>query len=110
MSFLKINIGHCDLYFMVHFFLIFQDHLTYIQHSLGVVKVKRMQKSGTEAIRTQTQPSKTKREITNITNSQNTKRTHGQPSEQLFPKRWPCDNAHDCQRSAGYCDLYLMVQ
>ena len=34
-----------------------------------------MQRSGTEAIRTQLQPSKTKREITNITNSQNAKRT-----------------------------------
>ena len=32
-----------------------------------------MQKSGTEAIRTQIQSSKPKREITNITNSQNTK-------------------------------------
>ena len=51
-----------------------------------------MQRSGTEAIRTQIQPSKPKREITNITNSQNTKRTYGQPSEQLFPKRWPLSN------------------
>ena len=31
-----------------------------------------MQRSGTEAIRTQIQPSKPKRETTNITNSQNT--------------------------------------
>ena len=30
---------------------------------------------------------KPKREITNITNIQKTKRTYGQPSEQLFPKR-----------------------
>ena len=51
-----------------------------------------MQRSGTEAIRPQIQPSKPKREITNITNSQNTKRTFGQPSEQLFPKRWPLSN------------------
>ena len=51
-----------------------------------------MQKSRTEAIRTQIQPSKPKREITYITNSQNTKRTYGQPSEQLFPKRWPLSN------------------
>ena len=43
-----------------------------------------MQRSGTEAIRTQIQPSKRKREITKITNSQNTNRTYGQPSEQLF--------------------------
>ena len=50
------------------------------------IKVKSMQRSGTEAIRIQIQPSKPKREITNITNSQNTKRTYGQPSEQLFPK------------------------
>ena len=37
---------------------------------------------------------KTKKEITNIniTNSQNTKRIHVQPSEQLFPKRWPLSN------------------
>ena len=34
------------------------------------VKVKRMQSSGTEAIRTQIQPSKPKRKITNITNTQ----------------------------------------
>ena len=45
-----------------------------------------MQRSGTKAIRTQFQPSKPKRKITNIRNSQNTKRTYGQPSEQLFPK------------------------
>ena len=51
-----------------------------------------MQRSGTEAIRTQIQPSKPKREIACITNSQNTKRTYGQPSEQLFPKRWPLSN------------------
>ena len=44
-----------------------------------------MPRSGTEAIRTQIQPSKSNRE-TYITNSQNTKRTHGQPSQQLFPK------------------------
>ena len=43
-----------------------------------------MQISGTEAIRTQIWPSKPKWEITNITNSQNTKRTYGQPSEQVF--------------------------
>ena len=51
-------------------------------------KVKSMQRSGTEAIRTQN----SKREINNITNSQNTKRTFGQPSEQLFPKWWPLSN------------------
>ena len=51
-----------------------------------------MQRSGSEAIRTQIEPSKPKREITNITNSQNTKRTYGQPREHLFPKRWPLSN------------------
>ena len=54
-----------------------------------------MQRSGTEAIRTQIQPSKPKWEITKITyitHSQNTKRTYGQLSEQLFPKRWPLSN------------------
>ena len=48
------------------------------------IKVKSMQRSGTEAFRTQIQPSGPKQEITNITNSQSTKRTYGQPSEQLF--------------------------
>ena len=52
-----------------------------------------IQRSGTEVIRTQLQPSKPKREIINITNySQNTKRTFCQPSEQLFPKRRPLSN------------------
>ena len=51
-----------------------------------------MQRSGTQAIGTQIQPSKPIREITNITSSQNTKRTYGHPSEQLFPKRWPLSN------------------
>ena len=51
-----------------------------------------MQRSGAEAIKTQIQPSKPKWEITKITNSQNTKRTYGQPSEQLFPKTRPLSN------------------
>ena len=54
----------------------------------GVLKVKSMQRSGTKPIRTLIQPPKPKREITNITNSQNINRTYGQPIEQLFPKRW----------------------
>ena len=60
------------------------------QHYAKCLKVKRMQRSGTEAIRTQIQPSK--REITKIANSSNTERTYGQPSEQLFSKRWPLSN------------------
>ena len=58
------------------------------------IKVKSRQRSGTEAIRTQLQRSKPKREITNITNTQTSKRTHSQPSEQLFPKRWPLSNRY----------------
>ena len=45
-----------------------------------------MQKSGTEVIKTKIQPSKPKREIANTTHSQNTKRTYGQPSEQISRK------------------------
>ena len=57
--------------------------------ALGIhLKVKRMQRSGTEAIRSQNQ----QREITNIPNNQNAKRTYGQPSEQLFHKMWPLSN------------------
>ena len=58
----------------------------------NTIKVKSMQRPGTEAIRTQIQPSKQNQEITKITNSQNTKRTYGQPSEQLFTKWWPLSN------------------
>ena len=57
-----------------------------------IIKVKSMQRSGTEDIRTQIQPSKPKWEITNMTDSQITKRTYGQPIEQLLPKRWPLSN------------------
>ena len=51
-----------------------------------------MQRTGTKAISTQIQPSKPKREITNITNSQTKKRTYGKPSERLVPKRRPLRN------------------
>ena len=51
-----------------------------------------MPRSGTEAIRNQIQPSKPKREITKFTNSKNKQRTYGQPSGQLFPKRWSISN------------------
>ena len=56
------------------------------------MKVKSLQRPGAEAISTQIQPSKPKREITQITNSQNTKRTYGLLSEQLFPRRRPLSN------------------
>ena len=58
-----------------------------IQKRVHRFKCKMYAKIGTEAIRTQIQPSKPKREITKITDSQNTKRTYGQPSEQLFKKK-----------------------
>ena len=60
--------------------------------SLITRKVKSIQRPGTGAIRTQIPPSKPKREITKITNSQNTRRTYGQLSGQLFPNRWPLSN------------------
>ena len=59
---------------------------------VSMVEVRSMQRSGIEAIRTQIQPSKPKRETTKTTNSRNTKRRYGQPSEQLFPERWPLSN------------------
>ena len=76
-STLYTTLPHIFAYFLLFFLLL---------------EVKSMQRSGTEAIRTQIQPSKPKREITNFTNSQNIKRTYGQQSEQLFPKRWPFSN------------------
>ena len=70
----------------------FQMTYIYIYPITDINKVKQMQRTGTEAIRTQLQPSKPKREITKIANSQNTKITYGQPSDHLFPKRWPLSN------------------
>ena len=65
---------------------------------IQIIEVKSMQRSGTEAIRTQIQPAKPKQEITKITNSQNTKRTYGQPSEQLLSKTWPLSNPNGTKR------------
>ena len=48
--------------------------------------------TGTWAIRRQITLSKPKWEIIKITNRQNTMRTNGQPSGQLFPKRWSLSN------------------
>ena len=56
------------------------------------LKSKTYAKPNTEEIRTQIQPSEQKREMTKITNSQNTKRTYGQSGKQLLPKRWPLSN------------------
>ena len=61
-------------------------HYTVLQN---FTKVQSMQRPGTEAIRTQIQPSQPKQEITKITNSQNIKGRYGQPSKQLLSKRWP---------------------
>ena len=44
--------------------------------------------TGTRAIKKRIPLSKAKRGINKTTNGQNTIRTHGQPSGQLFPKRW----------------------
>ena len=86
MSYLKINIGHSDLYLMVQFFAYISRPSDVCTTFVGVVKVKRMQRSGTEAIRTQIQPLKTKREITNITNSQNTREHMVNRVSSYFPK------------------------
>ena len=57
--------------------------------------------SNSRAIRTQILPSKPKREIAKITNSQNTKRTYGQQSGQFFPKRWPLSNLNQTKLIRG---------
>ena len=78
---------------------------------VGNLKVKSMQRSETEAIRTQIQPSKPKREITNIKNSQNTKRTYDQPSGQLFPQRLSLSNLNRTknQRTNGPINAHLTI-
>ena len=66
------------------------------------IKVKSVQRPGTEAIRTQIQHTKPNREITKITNSQ----TYGQPSEQLFPKypkpNYNNMNTHNVKRHRNF--------
>ena len=64
------------------------DHNFALQNISYLIIVKSMQRPGTETIRTRIQ----QREIYKITNSQYTKRTYGQPSKHLFPKRWPLSN------------------
>ena len=63
-----------------------------IIHNFQIQNEKYAKSQELKENRTQLQPSKPKRKITNITNSQNTKRTYGQPIGQLFPKRWPLSN------------------
>ena len=74
----------------------FREDLSYknvnVLNVIHIIKVRSMQRSGTGAIRTQIHSSNPKWKTTNITNSQNTKRIYGQPTEQLFPKRWPLIN------------------
>ena len=79
----------CDRLTTLHGFSSFHNLSSALKLPLNV---NCMQRSGTDEIKTQIQPSKPKREITEITNSQNTKRKYSQPSEQLFPKRWPLSN------------------
>ena len=92
-----VSVWRCLLFLWV----LWMSYVILLWHSLSlpynyftssIKKVKSMHRSGTEAIRAQTQPSKPKRKITKITNSQNTNRTYGQPSEKLFSKRWPLSN------------------
>ena len=80
-------------------FRVIKQHCFLILLLVLKLKVNFLQRSGTEAIRTQIQPSKPKREITKITIRLNTKRTFGQPSEQLFPKRWPLSNRNRTKNS-----------
>ena len=49
-----------------------------------VIKVRSMQRPGTEAIRTQIQSLKPKREITKIKNIKNIKRTYCQTTENIW--------------------------
>ena len=70
-----------------------------------------MQRSGTETSRTQIQPSKPKREITKITNSKNTKRTYGQPSEQLLSNiKFPLKSRVHMTRFAYVCKFCIYAK
>ena len=83
-----INFMACMLLALMYFLKV--AHTVSCQAlSKAFLKLKHMQRPGTEAIRTQIQPGNN---YMQITYSQNTKRTYGQPSRQLFPKRWPLSN------------------
>ena len=84
-----------------------------VQNSISRImrKVKSIQRSGTETIRTQIQPSKPKREITKVKNKQNAKRTRlGQPSEQLLPEKWPLSNPNRTKNNMKTRFLYMRKQ
>ena len=72
--------------------LLEQQVCYYHNRAWNITKIMRKQWTGTWAIRRQVPLSKPKWEITKITNRQNTMRTNGQPSGQLFPKRWSLSN------------------
>ena len=55
-------------------------------------KITRKQQTGTGEIKRQIRLSKPKWDIKIISNRQNTMRTHGYLSGQLFPKRWSLSN------------------
>ena len=61
-----------------------------------------MQRSGTEAIRTQLQPSKPKREITNITNSQNTNQTKNNMNTRKVKRHRNSDTKNRRQAQQDY--------
>ena len=65
-----------------------------------------MQRSGTEAIRNQIQPSKPKREITKVTNSQNTKRIYGQQNAKTERKMLMAMD-RDSQAGDNYMCIYM---
>ena len=62
------------------------------RHRNSDIRVKYMQRLETEAIRIQVLSSNPERETTFIKDSQNTKKTYGEPSKQLFPERWLLSN------------------
>ena len=63
-----------------------------------------MQRPETEAIRTQIQPTKPKREITKL-HIVKIQKESGQPSDQLFLKRWPLSNPNRTKNNMNTCKV-----
>ena len=68
-------------------------------------KVKSIQRSGIEAIRTQLQPSKHKREITNITNSQIQREHMVNRVSSYFPKDGSLSNRNRTKNDMNTCKV-----
>ena len=113
-----LSVTYIMFIFPVHLQTLFNVTLNYLMLRSGVkifihvhlLKVKSMQRSGTETIKTQIQPSKPKREITQITNSQNTKKTYGIRVSSFFQKNVATQQPKEFKGGHNICCKYVLEE